>query len=84
MLEKFDYPQLQELQPAVFFQQDSAPPRWSLTVHASLNQNFPNCWIGYVGAISWPARSLDITPYDFFLFGYVKDYTKLWCLTSTI
>jgi hypothetical protein len=73
MLEKFVYPQLQELLPAVFFQQDGAPPNWSLIVSASLNQHFPNRWIGHAGPISWPARSLDITPCNFLLRGYVKD-----------
>jgi hypothetical protein len=42
MLENFVYPQLQELQPVVFFQQDDAPPHWSLIVRASLNQHFQN------------------------------------------
>jgi hypothetical protein len=37
-----NYPQFQELQPAVFFQQDGAPSHWSLIVRASLNQHFPN------------------------------------------
>jgi hypothetical protein len=73
MLENFVCPQLQELQPAVFFQQDGTPPHWSLIVRASLNQNFPNRWIGRAGPHSWPARSPDITPCDFFLWGYVED-----------
>jgi hypothetical protein len=42
MLEKFVYPQLQELRHAMFCQQDGAPPYWSLTVYACLNQEFPN------------------------------------------
>jgi hypothetical protein len=41
-LENVVYPQLQELQPAVFFQQGGATPHWSLTVRASFNQHFPN------------------------------------------
>jgi hypothetical protein len=73
MLEKNVYPQLQELQPAVFFQQDGATSRCSLTVRASLNQHFPNRLTGCAGPISWPTRSPDITPCDFFLWVYVKD-----------
>jgi hypothetical protein len=73
MLENFVYPQLQDLQPAVLFQQDGAPPHWRFVVRASLNQHFPNRWIGRAGPISWPARSPDITPCNFFLWGYVKD-----------
>jgi hypothetical protein len=66
MLENFVYPQLQELQPSVFFQHDGTPPHWRLIVRASLNQHFPNQWTGRTGPISWLARSPDITPCDFF------------------
>jgi hypothetical protein len=34
--------------------------------------SFPNCWIGKGGAINWPARSLDLAPCDFFLWGHLK------------
>jgi len=34
---------------------------------------FPNRWIGRDGLTPWPPRSPDITPFDFFLWGYVKD-----------
>jgi hypothetical protein len=37
-----------------------------------LNDSFPNCWIGRVGAINWPARSSDLAPCDFFLWGHLK------------
>jgi hypothetical protein len=30
-------------------------------------------WVGRDGPIPWPQRSPDITPLDFFLWGYVKD-----------
>jgi hypothetical protein len=43
-----------------------------LIVRASLDKNFPNRWIGRAGPISWPARSPNITPCDFCLWGYVK------------
>ena len=38
-----------------------------------LNDTFPERWIGRDGPIPWPPRSPDITPLDFFLWGYVKD-----------
>ena len=38
-----------------------------------LNETFPNRWIGRNGPTLWPPRSPDITPLDFFLWGYVKD-----------
>jgi hypothetical protein len=62
------------IQYAMFFQQDGAPPYLSLTVHASLNQRFPNQWTGCAGPISWPVRSPDITPCHFFLWAYIKDF----------
>jgi len=33
----------------------------------------PNRWIGRDDPTPWPPRSPDITPLDFFLWGYVKD-----------
>ena len=33
----------------------------------------PNKWIGRRGSVEFPARSPDLTPMDFFLWGYLKD-----------
>ena len=71
MLEGFAYPQLANVQ-GVIFQQDGAPPHWALRVRRSLNEHFPNRWIGRDGPIPWPARSPDVTPLDFFFWGFVK------------
>jgi len=38
-----------------------------------LDATFPNRWIGRDGPALWPPRSPDITPIDFFLWGYLKD-----------
>ena len=73
MLKHYVVPQLEEFQPRVVFQQDGAPPHWSLIVRDFLNETFPNRWIGRNGPTPWPPRSPDITPLDFFLWGYVKD-----------
>jgi len=35
-------------------------------------ETFPNSWIGRDGPTPWPPRSPDITPFDFFLCGYVN------------
>lgn len=56
-----------------FFQQDGAPPHYGRGVRAYLNGVFPGRWIGRRGAIEWPARSPDLTPLDYFLWGYLKD-----------
>ena len=40
MLEGFAFPQIEDLQPAIIFQQDGAPPHWALVVRTVLNENF--------------------------------------------
>lgn len=57
----------------VWFQQDGAAPHFGLNVREYLNRVFPHRWIGRRGVIDWPARSPDLTPLDFFLWGYLKD-----------
>lgn len=57
----------------VYFQQDGAPAHFSRLVREYLNIVFPNRWIGRMGPIPWPARSPDLTPLDFFLWGFLKD-----------
>ncbi|GBN40757.1 hypothetical protein AVEN_182366-1 [Araneus ventricosus] len=53
--------------------------RWSeAEAYAFLNQHLPKRWIGRSGDAddvfcSWPPRSPDLTPCDFFLWGSVKD-----------
>ena len=65
--------QLIDSQSTIIFQQDGAPPHWRLRVRQFLNETFSDRWIGRDGPISWPSRSPDITPLDFFLWLYVKD-----------
>lgn len=48
------------------FQQDGAPPHFSINVRQYLNTIYPNRWIGRRGPTEWPARSPDLTPLDFF------------------
>ena len=42
------------------------------TVRSWLNDKFDDRWIGRRGSISWAPRSPDMTPLDFFLWGYIK------------
>lgn len=56
----------------IWFQQDGAPPHYSRPVRDYLNLIFNNRWIGRRGVVEWPARSPDLTPLDFFLWGYLK------------
>lgn len=63
----------------IVFQQDGAGPHNARIVTDYLNQRFPGRWMGRYGPIRWPARSPDLNPLDFFLWGYCKEkiYKKL-------
>lgn len=69
------YPLLQQKENFnyLWWQQDGAPPHFALIVRAWLDQAFPQRWIGRRVPLEWPARSPDLTPPDFFLWGYLKD-----------
>ena len=53
--------------------QDGALPLRGLIVHGFLDETFPNRWIGRDGSTPWSHLSSEITPLDFFLWGYSKD-----------
>jgi len=74
MLEGYFWPIIKRkrLASKIYFQQDGAPAHYSLIVRDWLNNKLPNRWIGRRGPIEWAARSPDLTPLDFFLWGYVK------------
>ena len=55
------------------FMHDGAPPHFALSVRAWLDQKFPGRWLGRRGPHEWPARSPDLTPCDFFLWGWAKE-----------
>ena len=56
----------------MILQQDGAPPHSSRQVKEYLDTAFPEKWIGRGGPHQWPARSPDLTPLDFFLWGHMK------------
>lgn len=56
----------------VWYQQDGAPAHFGRFVRGYLDANFRERWIGRRGEIEWPARSPDLSPLDFFLWGYLK------------
>ena len=66
LLTEYVSPQFEQYLPQVIFQQDGAPLHWGLAVRQLLNDTFPEKWIGRDGPISWPPRSPDITPLDFY------------------
>ena len=59
------------------FQQDGSPAHYK-NVRGYPNLNLPQGWIGRTGKeddalMRWPPRSPDLTPCDFFFWGFVKD-----------
>jgi len=78
MLQQWLMPQLQKDSAIFIFQQDGAPPHIHFYVRAHLNANLTGHWIGRAShndsaLLTWPPRSPDLTPCDFFLRSYIKD-----------
>ncbi|XP_076308564.1 uncharacterized protein LOC143223979 [Tachypleus tridentatus] len=75
MLQEFAMPHIQEQfgEEECFFQQDGTPPHFHRDVRAYLDASMPVRWIGQRGSVEFPARSPDLTPMDFFLWGFLKD-----------
>lgn len=57
----------------MIWQQDGAPPHYGQRVREYLDDTFAQ-WMGRRGTIEWPARSPDLTPCDFSLWGIIKDH----------
>jgi hypothetical protein len=74
MLNEYFYPLFCDLpgKDSIFAMQDGAPPHYALGVRNWFDQKFPKRWIGRRGPIDWPARSPDLTPTDYFMWGYIK------------
>ena len=73
MLETHICPATQtEIGNGCWFMQDGAPAHFAIVVRNFLDQQFGNQWIGRRGPVEWPARSPDLNPLDFFLWGHLK------------
>ena len=53
---------------------DGASAHIHKRVREFLNEQFGDDWIGRNGPHPWPARSPDLNPLDFYLWGYLKNY----------
>ena len=73
ILHYFLFPKLRGYPEDMIFQQDGAPPDYSLEFRQYLDRKVPGRWMGRGAPIDWPARSPDLTPCDYFLWGHVKD-----------
>lgn len=71
MLDQFLWPKIHHR--GLYFQQDGAPAHYSQLARDWLDNKLPERWIGRRGPIDWPARSPDLTPCDFYLWGRLKD-----------
>lgn len=56
----------------MYLQMDGCPAHYGRNVRSFLNENYANRWIGRDGPVGWPARSPDLTPLDYFLWGVMK------------
>ena len=57
----------------IWFQQDGAAPHTAVAVLEWLANKFGQNIISLKTDIEWPPHSLDLSPLDFFLWGYLKD-----------
>ena len=78
MFSEWLLPQMQQDSENFIFIQDGAPSHWHNGVRHYLDENLPRRWIGRstvenMALTCWPLRSPDLTPCDFFLWGYIKD-----------
>ena len=78
MLEDFFEPKLEELSDEtnlgdIWFQQGGATTHTAQVAMVKLRQRFPARLISRKGDVEWPARSADLSIYDFFLWGYLKE-----------
>lgn len=60
------------LRAQMWFMHDGAPPHFSIIARDHLNNAYQNRWIGRGGPVSWPPRSPDLNPLDFYLWGHIK------------
>lgn len=74
MLNNFLWPRLEDMDlNNLYFQQDGATCHTARETLNLLQEKFPRRVISRNGDVNWPARSCDITPLDFFLWGFLKD-----------
>lgn len=58
----------------MWLQQDGCPAHFSLVARNTVDQIFPNRWIGRGSTVvAWPPRLPDLTPLDFYFWGRIKE-----------
>lgn len=73
MITNFFWPELDDMDlDDIWFQQDGATSHTAALSRDLLQEKFPGRVISKFADVEWPPRSCDLTPLDFFLWGYVK------------
>lgn len=65
----------------MYFQLDGAPAHYALSVRQYLNENYRR-WIGRGGPVARPPRSPDLTPLNYYYWGYMKQKVYAVPITS--
>lgn len=73
MIQTFFFTELEQMNlDDIWFQQDGATAHTARVCMDVLRDRFPGRLISKRGDLNWPARSPDLAPCDFFLWGYLK------------
>lgn len=73
MITDFLWPKLNDMDVAdMWFQQDGATCHTAHATMEILHERFEGTVISRGGDVNWPPRSCDLTPLDFFLWGFLK------------
>ena len=73
MINDFLFENMDDIDPdEMWFQQDGATCHTSTATIDLLKSKFGDKLISRNGTVNWPPRSCDLTPLDYFLWGYVK------------
>lgn len=82
MIMRFLVPKLQDVDVNdMWFQQDGATCHTTRETIQLLHESFPGRVISRFGDQNWPPRSCDLTPLDFFLWGFLK--SKVYAIKPT-
>jgi len=73
MIRDFFWPAIEDHDLDDMWFQDGATSHTTRPIMALLREKFPGRVISRFGDVNWPPRSCDLTPLDFFLWGYAKD-----------
>jgi hypothetical protein len=70
MLENYAFPQLNNNNNNLILELEGAPVQFAHIVRDYLKVNFPDRWVGSGGPVAWSPRFPDLTPLEFFLWGF--------------